>query len=970
MWGTPMVSGLRVYQVTCLEVWKMLTIFFNLQEAAAITHPNDLNLTEDASKCQASLVQISSPSHIPLNDKRWQELWLHYNILVHLDRGSRVSDNFLSKICTSMTKHAPTSSNLAGMVWHVNSMMKEMIKSFESLGNNDSASVKISLVGKSRVVCGALNLLRIMIHEVIIHYANDTDGLRDVFTYTSRRVANQNEDVSRDLIEVLMTYIGLCVSKDIALEIYSTAEFYDSLVFSVNLLLVLSSTQLYQTFVSSFQMEDNVRFQCNYFLDMIMVEARQRQVDIKEGNVKPGEKNQYQWTSYSILEVLLKWMIERPPPPNRSIAGHAAEMAKMLATDVKGEKVDSDCLFENHAIVCASTPKQGVHEKSIVDRTNLTLSERQVLPHRTSSRVLIDATNKVLTVSTSLLLLPFRLMVLALKALGQSPHLLGGGSITVEDIKRKELQTSVEISSTNDVLWISDSPIADLGTALFLIYSNILRAVPSATSTEVVPSMINPFRVDLASLDDNRWESYSDRKNDGFLGEETDVFETIDLSLGGTDQQSTVHHHRNLTKSNLLTLNFEHMFEYFERTLHTEVGALSLYTLMHSSPIFATSITVRNDLDRLVLPLLRTLYFSTSISRHISGRTVINNNVSSVDVRQHPFRSTSHLYLIMILLLIFSQDASFGPVSFRRSNIPLVLWYKERQLKDISLGSLLISSLVRCITFNLNRMSDPFLLSNCCAVLLNLSPHIENIHSYAAMHLVSVLISSMKRYTFLVMKNGGIPASEEDVSSILGMYSESCRILLQAVKHAIRKKIVDKNLHLVYALVYHQRELTTVLNAKASPFQQVDVERIHNVIANANEIIQEASARTAEKSMEALTKNVDDLKRRMKRKVLNSNSSSSSVDSSFSDSTMTGMEDFKFTYEEESDPETFFVPYVWEVVVCTVTSGSLEWNRANIKAFQVMQHVMCDGQQDVDQQESSVAESNTTSYSQDVGDVV
>lgn len=945
---------------------------FYLQEAAAITHPNDLNLTEDASKCQAALVKISSPSHVPLNDKRWQELWLHYNILVHLDRGSRVTDNFMSKICTSMTKHAPTSSNLAGMMWHVNSMMKEMIKSFESLGNNDSTSVKISLVGKSRVVCGALNLLRIMIHEVIIHYANDTDGLTDIFTYTSRRVTNQNEDVSRDLIEVLLTYIGLCVSKDIALEIYSASELYDSLVFSVNLLLVLSSTQLYQTFVSSFQMEDNVRFQCNYFLDMIMIEARQRQVDVKEGNVKTGEKNQYQyqWTSHNILEVLLKWMIERPPPPHRSIAGHAAEMAKMLATDVKGEKVDSDGLFENYAIVCASASKQGVHDKSNVDRTNLTPSERKVLPHRTSSRVLIDATNTVLTVSTSLLLLPFRLMVFALKALGQSPPLLGGGSITMEDIKRKELRASVEVSPTNDVLWISDSPIADLGTALFLIYSNIFRAIPSETSTEVIPSMINPFRVDLASLDDNRWEYYSDRKNDGFLGEETDVFETIDLSQGGTDQQSTAHHHRNPTKSNLLSLNFEHMFEYFERTLHTEVGALSLYTLMHSSPIFATSITIRNDLDRLVLPLLRTLYFSTSISRHISGRTVINNNVSSVDVRQHPFRSTSHLYLIMILLLIFSQDASFGPVSFRRSNIPLVLWYKERRLKDISLGSLLISSLLRCITFNLNRLSDPFLLSNCCAVLLNLSPHIENIHSYAAMHLVSVLISSMKRYTVLVMKNGGNPALEEDVSSILGMYSESCRILLQVVKHAIRKKIVDKNLHLVYSLVYHQRDLTSVLNAKASPFQQVDIERIHNVIANANEIIQEASARTAEKSMEALTKNIDDLKRRMKSKVLNLNSSSSSVDSSISDSTMTGMEDFKFTYEEESDPETFFVPYVWEVVVCTVTSGSLEWNRTNIKAFQVMQNVMCDGQQDVDQQEPSVAESNMTGYSQDVGEVV
>lgn len=946
-------------------------------EAAAITHPNDLKLTEDASKCQASLVQISSPAHIPLNDKRWQELWLQYNILVHLDRGSRSDGNFMSKVCTNMTKHALTSSNLAGMVWHVNSMMKEIIKSLETLEKNDGASVKISLVGKSRVVCGALNILRIMIHEAIVHFANHADGLRDVFIYTSRKDTSQNEDVSRELIEVLMTYIGLCASKDIAFEMYSTAELYDSLVLSVNLLLVLSSTQLYQTFVSSFQMEDNMRFQCNYFLDMVMIEARQRQVDIIES--KGEMMNQYKWTSQSILEILLKWMIERPAPPNRSIAGHSSVMAQMVATEVKGEKVDSDGLFENYAIVNASAPKKGGDGNDILDHTNLASVNRKVRPHRTSSRVLMDATNKVLTVSTSLLLLPFRLMVLALKALGQSPHLLGGGNLTAEDIKRRELQAlygggaSAEASPTNDVLWISDSPIADLGTALFLIYTNVLRSSEVDTSREEILSMTNPFRVDLVSLDDNRWENHSTRQDDGFLGEETDGFETIDLSQGGTNQQSTLHHYRNPVKRNLLTVNFEHLFEYFERTLHTEIGALSLYTLMHSSPIFATSITVRSDLDRLVLPLLRTLYFATSISRHISGRTVINDSISNVGVRQHPFRSTSHLYLTMILLLIFSQDASFGPVSFRRSNIPLVTWYKERQLKDISLGSLLISSLVRCITFNLNRMSDPFLLSNCCAVLLNLSPHIENIHSYAAMHLVSVLISTMKRYTVLVMKNGGKPASDEDVSSILGMYSESCRILLQVVKHTIRKKMVDKNLHLVYALVYHQRDITTVLNAKASPFQQVDVERIRTVIASASDIIQEASARTAEKSMEALTKNVNVLKSRMKRNGTISNSSSSSVDSSISDSTMSRMEDFKFTYEEESDPETFFVPYVWEVVVCTVTSGSLEWNRTNIKAFQLMQNVMCDdGQQNVVEQQKQgvVTESSTPGYSQDVGDVV
>jgi hypothetical protein len=76
----------------------------------------------------------------------------------------------------------------------------------------------------------------------------------------------------------------------------------------------------------------------------------------------------------------------------------------------------------------------------------------------------------------------------------------------------------------------------------------------------------------------------------------------------------------------------------------------------------------------------------------------------------------------------------------------------------------------------------------------------------------------MKRYTLLVMKNGGRPAEEGDVNSMLGMYAEACRILLQIVKQGVRRKVVDKNLHLVYALVYNQRDFHTILKAKCKYF--------------------------------------------------------------------------------------------------------------------------------------------------------
>lgn len=86
----------------------------------------------------------------------------------------------------------------------------------------------------------------------------------------------------------------------------------------------------------------------------------------------------------------------------------------------------------------------------------------------------------------------------------------------------------------------------------------------------------------------------------------------------------------------------------------------------------------------------------------------------------------------------FSQDQSFAPDAFRRVVVPRVLWYRERQLRDVNLGSVLLLTTLRAITFNLHRLKDPFLLSNCCAVLLNISPHVCGLHSYAAMRLASV----------------------------------------------------------------------------------------------------------------------------------------------------------------------------------------------------------------------------------------
>ena len=97
--------------------------------------------------------------------------------------------------------------------------------------------------------------------------------------------------------------------------------------------------------------------------------------------------------------------------------------------------------------------------------------------------------------------------------------------------------------------------------------------------------------------------------------------------------------------------------------------------------------------------------------------------------------------------------------------------------------------------------------------------------------------------------------------------------------------------------------------------------RIQNVIKTSSKIIEsQSNARTATKALQVLTENIDLIKEAVAEKKKKNPEK----------------EDFTFTYEEEADPETFFVPYIWEVVVCSVTASAVEWDRNKIKVFPLL----------------------------------
>ena len=147
----------------------------------------------------------------------------------------------------------------------------------------------------------------------------------------------------------------------------------------------------------------------------------------------------------------------------------------------------------------------------------------------------------------------------------------------------------------------------------------------------------------------------------------------------------------------------------------------------------------------------------------------------------------------------------------------------------------------------------------------------------------------------------------------------------------------------------------------------------------ADTLISNASARSSEKAIEVLQQSVATLKGSKTRAgSTNNNRTFSSSNTSVADdstistassSTVSGMEDFRFTYEEEADPEIFFVPYLWEVIVSCVSASTLEWNKKRIKVFALLEYEEMSDIADVPVDNGDTIQSNGM-YAKDAGDVV
>ncbi|KAL9237650.1 hypothetical protein vseg_012172 [Gypsophila vaccaria] len=342
----------------------------------------------------------------------------------------------------------------------------------------------------------------------------------------------------------------------------------------------------------------------------------------------------------------------------------------------------------------------------------------------------------------------------------------------------------------------------------------------------------------------------------------------------------------------LVRLPFASLYDTLGMCLTDEAAALLLYSLVQGNPDFLEYVLVRTDIDTLLMPILEILYNA-------------------------PMRTSNQIYMLLIILLILSQDSTFN-ASMHKLMLPNVPWYQERRLHHTSLGSLMVVVLIRTVNYNLSRLQDVYLHTNCLATLANMAPHIHCLDGYASQRLVSLFHMLSRKYTKLAdIQNDKIQLNKvdsayvegilEDVSMELHIYTDFLRIVLEII-NAILSYALPRNPELVYAVMHRQEVFQPYRNH--SRFNEL-LENIFTVLDFFDSRMdpQEVDGQwSVEKALQVIINNC-----RLWRGD--------------------GMKMFtqlRFTYEQESHPEEFFIPYVWQLVV---SHSKFAFDPSKVKLF-------------------------------------
>ncbi|KAF4518163.1 hypothetical protein B566_EDAN007854, partial [Ephemera danica] len=331
-------------------------------------------------------------------------------------------------------------------------------------------------------------------------------------------------------------------------------------------------------------------------------------------------------------------------------------------------------------------------------------------------------------------------------------------------------------------------------------------------------------------------------------------------------------------------LDFSRVYSALCRGPPSDQTTLLLYLLLHRNPNMRAFLLARADIELLVVPILRTLYHAPDSNSH-------------------------HIYMSLIILLILSEDEIFNK-TIHQTKLKSVTWYTERSISEISLGGLLVLVVIRTIQYNMLKMRDKYLHTNCLAALANMSGQFRCLHPYVSQRLISLFETLARKHTRLVdtlaqAAKVGTTSQDSEMTQDLAVLEEVLRMVLEILNSCLSHQL-SHNPNLVYTLLY-KKDIFEPFRAHPA-FQDV-VCNIDAVISFFAHKLQQSQNELSETEVLATIQQgtLQWPRERLKK-----------------------FPDLKFKYVEEDRPEDFFIPYIWSLVC---QSSGIYWNTSKIKLF-------------------------------------
>jgi len=257
-----------------------------------------------------------------------------------------------------------------------------------------------------------------------------------------------------------------------------------------------------------------------------------------------------------------------------------------------------------------------------------------------------------------------------------------------------------------------------------------------------------------------------------------------------------------------------------------------------------------------------------------------------------------------------SQGETFNS-NVHKIQIPeQISWYKERILTKTTLGSLIIIVLTRTVRFNMAKLRDVYLHTNCFACLANMAPHFRDVSAYAAQRLVSIFELIAKKYLrFAESHPQGLNAKEDGTE--MHVYADFLRILLELFNATLSQTVLQHNPELIYALLHREETL--------KPFEKHL--RFAELLENINSVLRHFNVEIDKKQQERGLNSFS---------IPDLTAIITAAAKTYDKTPLHDFHELKFAYEEEEDPAEFFTPYIWSLTA--VYSGIL-WKPETIRLF-------------------------------------